>query len=225
MIATIADYMVRGCEVGLASSITVGPVAVLVIQRTLSKTVRAGVFSGLGVACADTLMAIVAYFFYSMFQPQIEAYSQILRVGGGIFVVVVGICIFVKNPVPQLRRNRMGDLTPWKDLVSMFGFTLANFVVVIPYILAFFAMFGVGTSTGEESLASFVKAGSVISGFFTGAILWWLLLTLIIGFVRKGFKPRHMITINRVAGVIIILLGLVMILSTFIQINQLGIHA
>ena len=116
--------------VGLASSITVGPVAVLCIQRTLSKNFRSGLASGLGVATADMMMAIIAFFFYSMLQTQIEVYSEILQVIGGIFVVIVGVYIFFQNPVPQIRKNRAGKTNIWQDYSSMFVFTLANFVVV-----------------------------------------------------------------------------------------------
>ena len=143
MFISIIDILLRGFAVGLAASITVGPVAVLCIQRTLSKTTRAGIASGLGVACADTLMAIIAYFFFAIMQAQIEKYSHILSITGGIFVVIVGVYIFFQNPIPQIRRNRAGNTTLWKDFASMFGFTIANFVVVVPYILAFFALFGV----------------------------------------------------------------------------------
>ena len=169
MLITILEIFLRGLAVGLAASITVGPVAVLCIQRTLSKTTRAGVFSGLGVACADTIMAIIAYFFYAMMQAQIERYSHILSIVGGIFVVIVGVFIFFQNPVPQIRRNRAGNTTLWKDFASMFGFTIANFVVVIPYILAFFAMFGVGTASESRDVASMLTSLLMIGGFFCGA--------------------------------------------------------
>ena len=136
MVVSTIDSLLRGVMVGVASSITVGPVAVLCIQRTLSKNRRSGFVSGLGVACADTMMAIIAYFFYAMLQSQIEQYRQVLTLIGGIFVVVVGVTIFFKNPVPQIRRNRAGNFSTWKDFSSMFGFTIANFVVIIPYLLA-----------------------------------------------------------------------------------------
>ena len=54
----LLDVMFRGICVGVAASITVGPVAVLCIQRTLSKSRRSGIVSGVGVACADTFMAM-----------------------------------------------------------------------------------------------------------------------------------------------------------------------
>lgn len=217
MLITILEIFLRGLAVGLAASITVGPVAVLCIQRTLSKTTRAGVFSGLGVACADTLMAIIAYFFYAMMQAQIERYSHILSIVGGIFVVIVGVFIFFQNPVPQIRRNRAGNTTLWKDFASMFGFTIANFVVVIPYILAFFAMFGVGTASESRDVASMLTSLLMIGGFFCGACAWWTTLTLVISLFRRRFRPRHLLTINHIAGIIVGLLGIYTILSTFIH--------
>ena len=54
----IVETLFRGICVGIAASITVGPVAVLCIQRTLSKSRRSGIVSGIGVACADTFMAM-----------------------------------------------------------------------------------------------------------------------------------------------------------------------
>ena len=111
----IIELLFRGICVGIAASITVGPVAVLCIQRTLSRDRRTGLISGLGVACADTLMAIIAYFCYSMLQSHIEQYNTLLRVIGGIFVVVVGVWVFAQNPVPQIRKNRAGKSSPWQD--------------------------------------------------------------------------------------------------------------
>lgn len=222
MFVDIIEILLRGLCVGVASSITVGPVAVLCIQRTLSKNRRSGLASGIGVACGDTLMAIIAFFFYSMLQAQIEEYSVILQVIGGIFVVIVGVYIFFQNPVPQIRKNRAGRYNLWQDFTSMFFFTLANFVVVIPYILAFFAMFNVGMD-GSEDVASLLRSGATIVGFFCGAVVWWLLLTLTIDLFRRRFRPRHMLTINHVAGIIIALLGIYTILSTFFNILPHGL--
>ena len=217
MIVSAIDIFLRGMGVGLASSITGGPVAVLCIQRTLSKNFRSGLASGLGVATADMMMAIIAFFFYSMLQTQIEVYSEILQVIGGIFVVIVGVYIFFQNPVPQIRKNRAGKTNIWQDYSSMFVFTLANFVVVIPYLLAFFALFNVGLQS-EGDAASLLRSGMTILGFFAGAVAWWLGLTFTIDYFRRRFRPRHMLTINHVAGLIIGVLGVYTIISTFFDI-------
>ena len=215
----ILEILFRGICVGVAASITVGPVAVLCIQRTLSKNRRSGIVSGIGVACADTFMAMAALFFYSMLQTQIEQYNTLLRVIGGIFVVIVGVYVFLQNPVPQIRRNRAGKSTLWQDFASIFGLTIATFIMVIPYILAFFAVFEI--SGGDMTHAGFgglLRAVFTIAGFFGGAAAWWTLLACVINLFRRRFRPRHMLTINHVAGLLIGLLGIYTILSTFFDI-------
>lgn len=223
MIIDVLEILFSGLCVGVASSVTVGPVAVLCIQRTLSKGHLAGLLSGLGVACADTIMAVLAFSVYALLKSYIDEYSTIIQICGGVFVVIVGVRIFFKNPVPQIRKNRAGHSALWQDFAYMFGFTLANFVVVIPYILAFFAMFNVELAMNEvveyaePAISRHGRNLLVLGGFMLGAVLWWLALTSLINLFRRGFKPRHMLTINRVAGVVIAVLGLVTLVSQFIE--------
>ncbi|MFI3328816.1 MAG: LysE family transporter [Rikenellaceae bacterium] len=218
-IIALLDAFGRSMMVGVLASITVGPVAVLAIQRTLSKSRRSGLVSGLGIAVADTVMAVAAYFFYAMLQGHIEAYNILLRIVGGIFVVGMGVYIFFQNPVPQVRQNRKGgDKGWWHDFISIFGLTMANFVMVIPYILAFFAVFKIsagmeGDYTASEALQ---KGVAVCVGFFTGSICWWTMLASVISLFKKGFKPRHMLTINHCAGLLIGGLGAFTIISTVV---------
>ncbi len=269
MILDALQILLSGMCVGLASSVTVGPVAVLCIQRTLSKGRTSGLMSGLGIACADTMMAIFSFTVYALLKSQIDRYDTTIQICGGVFVIAVGIFIFFKNPVPQIRKNRAGRTNLWQDFGSMLGFTLANFVVVIPYILAFFTMFSIdlnssdGTAEADaaaitlladedgydatisvsadaatsiqaavaepEATAQAHNGGigrpmprimrdvMVITGFFCGAVLWWFFLTFIIGMFRRGFRPRHMLTINHVAGIIISALGLYTLISVLIR--------
>lgn len=226
MLFEIFKILFGGLCVGLASSVTVGPVAVLCIQRTLSKGHLSGLMSGLGIACADTLMAILAFSVYALLKSYIDEYNTIIQFCGGIFVVIVGVMIFFKNPVPQIRKNRAGRSALWQDFASMFGFTLANFVVIIPYILAFFTMFNIDLALDAPQGADVAQAASqvgrwmnnilVLVGFLLGAMLWWLALTSTINIFRKGFRPRHMLVINRVAGVVISALGVITLVTVII---------
>lgn len=255
IIFEIVEVLLSGMLVGLASSVTVGPVAVLCIQRTLSKGHLSGLFSGLGVACADTLMAILSFTVYALLKSSIDEYQTAIQICGGVFVVIVGIFIFFKNPVPQIRKNRTGRSNMWQDFASMFGFTLANFVVVIPYILAFFTMFNIDlsgdlvtttteveiiadpvldvarsahdevvqevvtttTTTTPSPLSPMFRNSLVILGFLLGAVGWWGLLTFVINLFRRRFRPRHMLTINHVAGIVISTLGLYTLISVLIS--------
>lgn len=278
-IVDIIKIVIGGICVGLASSVTVGPVAVLCIQRTLSRGYFSGIFSGLGVASADTLMAILAFSLYALLKEYIDKYNTIIMICGGIFVIIVGIFIFFKNPVPQVRKNRTDKNELWQDFASMFGFTLANFAIVIPYILAFFTMFNIdltytdnskptpveivadetpqsgtaelnyieddntslynlseadGQTVAQEAehiaaheAEEIAKAGIelpkmlrnilILGGFLVGAMIWWVALTSLINLFRRNFRPRHLITINRIAGIIISALGTYTLLSVVIN--------
>ena len=59
---------------------------------------------------------------------------------------------------------------------------------------------------------------AIIAGFFVGASSWWTLLASVISLFRRRFRPRHMLTINHVAGLVIGILGIYTILSTFFSI-------
>ena len=164
-------------------------------------------------------MAMAAFFFYSMLLSQIEQYNTVLRIVGGLLVIGVGIYIFSQNPVPQIRRNRAGRSSLWQDFVSIFGLTIANFIMVIPYILAFFAVFNISSGDVQgQGFSGFLRAVLVIAGFFGGAAAWWTFLAFFINLFRRRFRPRHMLTINHVAGAVIGILGLYTILSTFFDI-------
>ena len=213
----LLEILLRGICVGIAASITVGPVAVLCIQRTLSKSRRSGLISGLGVACADSLMAIIAYFCYSMLYSHIEQYNILLRIVGGIFVVAVGVWIYAQNPVPQIRRNRAGKSSSWQDFASIVALTLANFIMAIPYILAFFAVFKIAT-VDQVDVGIALRGMVIVGGFFVGSLAWWSLLATVINLFRRRFRPRHMLTLNHIAGLLIGVLGAYTILSTFFAI-------
>ncbi len=201
----------KGILIGLISSIPLGPAGVLCIQRTLSKNRASGFVSGLGASSADLLFAAVALFSLAFVMGFIEHHLNIIKVIGGICVVAVGVSIFMKNPVVQIRRNRAGQDSYWSDFLSVFFVTLANPAFILIYV-ALFAAFGISTS--DTSMAD---ALTMILGVFSGATGWWFLLSFVINIFRHKFRPRHLLWINRIAGVVIVVLGAAAILTIFIN--------
>ena len=210
------EIFLRGVVIGLTASITLGPVGILCIQRTLSKNRKSGLVSGLGAATADTIFATVAFFFISFISSLIESNMVILTVLGGICVVVVGVNIFMTNPVVQIRRNRAGKSNLWQDYISTFLLTLTNPAFIL-WLVVIFTALGVDMSEAEVSVTRLRVGVAMITGFLAGASVWWFLLTTVINRLRNRFRPRHLLWINRVAGVIIVVLGASAVLAMFIQ--------
>ena len=130
---------------------------------------------------------------------------------------IVGQDEAVEAVAAAIRRNRVGKTTLWRDFASMFGITLTNFIYVIPYIMIFFTMFKVST-LGVTDVGSLFGGLLTIAGFLGGAVTWWFALTFLLNLFRHRFRPRHMLTINHVAGIVIAVLGIYTILSNFIHV-------
>ncbi len=210
------EIFLRGVIIGLTASITLGPVGVLCIQRTLSKNRKSGLASGLGAATADTIFATIAFFFISFISSLIESNMTILTVLGGICVVVVGVNIFMTNPVVQIRRNRAGKSNLWQDYISTFLLTLTNPAFIL-WLVVIFTALGVDMSEAEVSVTRLRAGVAMITGFLAGATVWWFTLTTVINRLRNKFRPRHLLWINRIAGVAIVVLGASAVLAMFIR--------
>jgi threonine/homoserine/homoserine lactone efflux protein len=201
----LTALLIPGIAIGFMASVPLGPTGVLCIQRTLSKNQKAGLVSGLGAALSDVIFASAAFFSLSVVVSFIEAHMLTIRIVGGACVVAVGISIFFKNPVVQIRRNRSGGNRLWQDFVSMFLITLAN----PTFILIFIALFAAaGISSAELSILDGLTA---ILGVFIGGAAWWFMLTFVVNLFRTRFRPRHLLWINRIAGAVIVVLGMVVI--------------
>ena len=204
-------YLIKGILIGFVASIPLGPVGVMCIQRTLSNSRRSGFVSGLGAALADSIFATGAFFFLLVVMSFVEHNMVIVKAVGGITVIIVGMVIFLKNPVVQIRRNRAGKGNLWSDFLSLFFVTLAN----PAFILIFVALFAaVGVSSSGLPLS---QGALMILGVFCGASFWWGTLSFVIGLFRHKIRPRHLLWINRISGALIVVLGAAAILSIFIQ--------
>ncbi len=207
----------RGILIGLMASIPLGPIGVLCIQRTLSRNHKAGFVSGLGAASADTIFSAIAFFSLAVVMSFIENNITLIKVIGGLCVMIVGVNIFLSNPAVQIRRNRAGKTNLWQDYISVFFITLANPAFILIFV-ALFAAFGVSIHT-----IGMFKGALMIGGVFIGAATWWFLLTFMVSLLRRKFRPRHLLWINRISGTVIVLLGAAAVLLMFVNTPVNGI--
>ncbi len=200
------SLLIKGIVIGLMVSIPLGPIGVLVIQRTVNKSRMAGLLSGMGAALSDTLYAIIAGFSLTFVINFIRENEFFFQVIGAIVVLALGIHIFFKNPVTDLRRNRLKGNTHIQDILSSFLVTFSNPLTVFVF-LAVFASSGVANSL-EHPYNSFF----VILGVFVGATAWWFSLSGIVSLFRHKINLRILWWINKTAGAVIVLFVLITVL-------------
>lgn len=202
---------IGGVMVGCMASMPPGPTAILCLQRNLSKGIRSGITTGLGIATSDTFYASIAFFSLSFVTGFIESNMLLIKCIAGIFIAAFGVNIFLKKPDMQLRRNRSErDRANWRDYVSGFLLSFAN----PAYILVHVALIATVKSLGfYDTDGNAFSNASMILGIFTGCAGWWLILASIMKVVRKYFRPRHMLWINRISGIVITLIGVSLLIS------------
>jgi threonine/homoserine/homoserine lactone efflux protein len=193
-------FLLKGVLVGIVIAVPVGPVGVLCLRRTIFEGRLLGLVSGLGAAAADLFFGVVAGFGLSVIQQWLLAYQDGLRLGGGLFLLWIGIAALRKREVRPAKTTRTGE-----DVVHAF---LSTFILTISNpitILAFLGVFAaVGFSGGEATLDN---AAFLILGVLAGSLLWWLGIAFGGGLFRARFTEEHLVWINRVSGAVLTLSG------------------
>ncbi|UPM54065.1 LysE family translocator [Gottfriedia acidiceleris] len=192
--------LVKSFILGLSVSAPVGPIGLLCIQRIISRGKTAGIMTGLGASSANLFYASIAAFSFSIVSSFLIEQEFVLRIVGAIFLFYLGIKTFLKRPV-KTASNLEGE-----GMVSMF---LSSFLLMITNpvtILNFVAMFaGLGFDQRSTSIGS---AFSLILGVFIGAISWWLILSSVVSLFRNKITT-HLGLVNKMAGLMIVVLGIV----------------
>ena len=202
--------LLKGIVVGIVIAVPVGPVGVLCLRRTILDGRIAGLLSGTGAATADALFAVIAGFGLTVVSDWLFGYQDWLRVGGAAFLFYVGISAFFHEP----NGNRTGPRAPESllaNFASAFMLTITNPVTILSF-LAIFAGLGL---TGQDSRLGGVAI--LVLGVWIGSLSWWVALSLAAGLFRHNFTRNHLVWINRGSGGLLVLCGVGLIGSLFIE--------
>ena len=200
--------LVQGFIVGIGASIPLGPLGILCVQKTLSKGRNSGLITGLGSAASDTFYAGISLLGLAFIQNLIKEQKDWIMLIGGIIIVLVGIKIYLTNPLKQVKQNN-GNKKRLEDFFEAFFMTITNPGAIF-LIIGLFAVVGIDVTSGETSK---FKIFSILWGVFGGATFWWFILSTTINVFRKKFRLKQLIMVNKVSGIIIAVLGIISVIS------------
>lgn len=203
-------FLIKGILVGLVVSIPLGPMGVLCLQRTLNKGKSSGFSSGMGIATADTIFALIAGLGISFIIHFLSEQQLIIKMIGGLVIAFIGLKIFIANPVKQLKKHRREGKNLFEDFISILFMALSNPLTIFLYIAIFAGLNLKDVSTGYSS------ALLVVAGVFMGASLSWFTISTVVNHFRANIRLRRLMWINRIAGITIILFGVFAICSLFV---------
>jgi threonine/homoserine/homoserine lactone efflux protein len=196
----------KGVLAGLAVSAPVGPVTMSCVSYTIAKGRRAGVTAGLGASTVDTVYGTVAAFSITFVIGFLLREERWIRIFGGIFLAGMGIRYFFRKPA-SLKQELKRESTH-SAYVSTFLLNLANPTVVLSFLLIL-------TALGLPQFKTRTQNLTLVIGIFTGAMLWWILLTMLTAHFRDRLDDRSLRWMNRIAGVAIGGFGLATFILAF----------
>jgi putative LysE/RhtB family amino acid efflux pump len=197
-------YFPAGLLIGFIAAAPIGPVNILVIQRTLQRSLRSALLLGLGAAVGDALFAAAAAFGLTALTAEINGSRDLLRFTGGL--IMLGFAIALWRSQPTL--NQTTQTLPKAEhlALAIFAMTVTNPATVLWFVAAFQA---VGfRNIGFGSGAAITHALLVIVGVFLGSMLWWLCIGGFASLWRHKLTDRHLMIANHVAAVVLVLSAL-----------------
>jgi threonine/homoserine/homoserine lactone efflux protein len=171
-----AALFAQSLLIGLSIAAPVGPIGLLVIQRTLQRGALVGLATGLGAAAADALVGA----------------RVPLAIGGGAFLLWLAWRIWHSAPADKAAQAGGGGLL--RCFAGTFVLTLSNPAT----ILSFIAVFG--------TLGARLQVGSpwtMVAGVLVGSALWWLALSAGVARLRSRFDARAQRWVNRASALLL----------------------
>ena len=203
------EILLKGIGLGLAVSIPLGPVGILLVNRTLKRGLLSGLFSGMGLATADTIFAVLAGLGLSFLISFFNEEKVIISLIAGLILIGVGVKIFVSNPVKELRNPDNGSKTLFRDFLSVLALSLSNPFTIFVFV-AFFS--GIHINNGiRPQLVPFL----FVPGVFIGTISWWFMLSLFVSRFKRNIRLRSIVRVNQFAGIAIIVIGVTVLVGVF----------
>ena len=205
----------QGMIMGLLVSLPLGPMAVLVIQRTANRDFRSGFYTGMGIATSDTLWALLAGFSVSFLISFLEEHQVTIQITGAIILFLLGFYIFKSHPLEALRKFKRKGTNPLQCYFSATLISLSNPLVVLAYIAVFASLNLV------FNIHHLLTPISFSTGFFLGAMIWWSTITIVVTRFKHHFNLRILWWFNKISGVAIMLFIVVTTIVVLIKGNSL----
>ena len=196
--------MLKGFIVGLCASAPLGPIAILVVQKSLSKGHKSGFVSGLGASVVDTMYAIVAIFALAFAQKFIDDHRNLIFLVGGAVLMIVGFSMALSDPFRKMKDDGDSSVSP-KDFGQALALGLSNPMAIF-VMFTLFAFFGLANQAPRDW-----HIAPIIISVSMGSVTYWFTVSWLLSRFRKTFQMNTILWISRITGAIVVIIGIVLL--------------
>jgi threonine/homoserine/homoserine lactone efflux protein len=203
------EILFKGIIIGLTVSMPLGPSGIILVNRTIKRGMLSGFFSGMGLATADTILAVIAGLGFTLILTFFEDEKFLISFVAGIIIIGVGYKVLISNPVKEFRKKEKGKKSLFRDFMSVLVLSLSNPLTVFVFV-AFFSGINMNHAV-KPHLVPFL----LVPGVFLGTLSWWVCLSYFVNRFKKKIRLRSIVRANQVAGIAIMMIGVVLLISVF----------
>ncbi|MBO6220457.1 MAG: LysE family transporter [Bacteroidales bacterium] len=196
--------LLKAFAIGICASVPIGPIAILVLQKSLSYGHKAGFATGLGATTVDTTYAIVSIFALAVAQNFLNTYETFIFLIGGIIVAALGWSMAFKDPFRKMKPGEEERGASIKDYLQAVATALSNPGAIF-VMFALFAFFGVDAE--DKGFRVF----PIILAVAAGSMAYWFAFSRMFGTWRRAIDFKSLIWLNRIAGVVLMIIGIALV--------------
>ncbi len=212
------DSIFKGLIIGVVASAPMGPVGVLIIQRTLNKGRWYGFVTGVGAALSDLIYALLTGFGMSFVSFIVDDPSPtkkvILQLIGSALLFCFGYFTYKAKPqtnLPHKAGSQKGSL--FQNGLTGLLITLGNPMIIFLF-LALFARFSFVIPVGDNGVHHPFEQMMGYVSIIIGALGWWIGITYTINKVRAKFNVGRIYILNHIIGIVVMVVSLLSLFFT-----------
>lgn len=198
----------QGFVIGFTAAAAVGPIAMLCVQRTLTRGWKYGWVSGLGVGTADAVYGLIGGLGLTALTSFLVTQQDLLRLLGGMVLIYMGVKILFSVPNLTPAKNTSNKAAGYFGaFTSILLLTFSNPITIL-YFVAVYAGLGLrgGTPSAQDALLFAL-------GVFWGSVFWWTVLVSGVTGLRKRFQPEMLAGLNKLTGAVIAGFGVIILVN------------
>lgn len=193
------DALLSGASIGLTIAAPVGPMAIIVIRRTISNGFVVGCVTGAGASTIHLIYATLALCGIDRLAQQSRDHRTLMT------AITALVLLFFALRMLSPRRLGLKGATARQSLLGHYTSALA-FNSVNP--MGFALILGAITAVSGLASQNLTGTAALAGGVFAGSILWWIGLVAVTATLGIRFSPNAIRLIDIAAGLVLLALAI-----------------
>jgi threonine/homoserine/homoserine lactone efflux protein len=201
----------EGIFIGLTMAVMIGPAMFALLQTSIHRGTRAGVYLAIGIFLSDFFIVVMSYLGAAQLLNQGKK-SLVVGLIGGTILIIYGIVTFTKKvQIDDANSLLEPKKIPGPLTYLVKGFFL-NFANPFVWFFWFTVMMGISGTYGSEFSAVSSLFGGVLLTIFSTDVL----KVFIASRIKQYMTPKVLNLVNYIVGILLVIFGIILIIRSTI---------